>query len=66
MQTYDLMRGAVIAGMDISVAGPDGPDYGVPDSILKECEELKRAHRSPSNVVVTTDPAKAVADADVV
>ncbi len=60
------MRGAVIAGMDISVAGPGGAEFGVPDAVLKECDELKRVHRSPSNVVVTTDPAKAVTDADVV
>ncbi|CEH30555.1 ornithine carbamoyltransferase [Aneurinibacillus migulanus] len=60
--THSLMIGAAKVGMDVAVASPEGyqPDAGV--------TEMTRAFADETgvNVLVTTDPAEAVADADIV
>jgi ornithine carbamoyltransferase len=50
--------GAAMAGLDLTVATP--PDYGLADDVLARTAEFD------GSVTTTTDPAAAVADADVV
>jgi len=53
-----FVLGAAMAGLDLTVATPEG--YGVDDDVLTRAEGLGRAPAT------TTDPDAAVADADVV
>ena len=52
-----LLYGCALAGSDIHVATPKG--FGPDESVVQECQES-------TDVVLTTDPASAVTDADVV
>ncbi|GEN36042.1 MULTISPECIES: ornithine carbamoyltransferase [Aneurinibacillus] len=60
--THSLMIGAAKVGMDVAVASPEGymPDAGVTEMTRKFAEE------TGVHVLVTNDPAEAVAGADIV
>lgn len=60
--THSLLYGCAKAGMDISVATPKG--YEPNEEIVANAKE--DAKQTGSHIVVTYDPAEAMADADVV
>lgn len=60
--THSLLYGCAKAGMDISVATPKG--YEPNEEIVVNAKE--DAKQTGSHIVVTYDPAEAMADADVV
>lgn len=57
-----LIQGCAKAGMDIAVASPKG--YWCVPSIVEAAKE--DAKQTGSNIILTEDPEKAIADADVV
>jgi len=62
--TYDLMRGGIMLGATVAVAGPKGADFDIEQSVLDECSEL--AARHGGKFEVHHDAAAAVTNADVV
>jgi ornithine carbamoyltransferase len=62
--TYDLMRGGLLLGATVAVAGPRGPDFDIEPSVLEECKALKELE--VGSFEVHHSAADAVAGADVV
>jgi ornithine carbamoyltransferase len=58
---HSLMLGGVTAGMDVTIAAPNG--FGPDPSVLAAAE--RRAADTGASVIVTTDPAVAASGADV-
>eukprot|EP00792_Barthelona_sp_PAP020_P004141 TRINITY_DN1912_c0_g1_i2.p1 TRINITY_DN1912_c0_g1~~TRINITY_DN1912_c0_g1_i2.p1 ORF type:complete len:628 (+),score=206.09 TRINITY_DN1912_c0_g1_i2:33-1916(+) len=62
--TYDLMRVTAMLGMTFYVAGPEGDEYAIEQSVLDEVKQLCEMYGG--KVVWTHDPIEAVTDADVI
>lgn len=60
--THSLIEGAVKVGMDIHIASPEG--YEANQAIVEAAK--KAGEQTKSQVVLTTSPQEAIADADVV
>ena len=62
--TYDLMRGGLMLGATVAVAGPQGEDFSMEKEVLDECAELKAKYKG--NFEVHSNARDAVRGADVV
>ena len=62
--THDLIFASSILGLDISVACPKGVEYEPKPLVMEKARAYSRS--SGSSIEITTDPEKAIKDADIV
>ncbi|MCF6093449.1 ornithine carbamoyltransferase [Microaerobacter geothermalis] len=60
--SHSLLIGGAKMGMDIAVASPEG--YAPDDQVVKLAKDIAKS--TGSQIVITTEPVEAVADADVI
>lgn len=59
--THSLLYGCAILGLEINVGCPAEPDYLPENKVLEKCRQL-----AGDKIKVTSDPAEAIKDADIV
>ncbi|MCK4429438.1 MAG: ornithine carbamoyltransferase, partial [Candidatus Aenigmarchaeota archaeon] len=62
--THSLLFGCAVAGVNISVACPDGEDYEPLKEVVEKAKELSKL--SGSEIIITHDAKEAAKDADVI
>jgi len=62
--TYSLMRASALTGNEISIACPSKKDYYPERKVIEETKKLAKKHKG--KITITTDPKKAVKNADII